>query len=261
VKETRVKKIFGETLVFRLTALIVLVICLVLVSDGGAPQRQASPEPVLQQPKITAETQPDSPLAISSIQSSGQMPPDSHSLEFGFYVVNASSKPIAAFAIKQEVIVAGAKSGGGVSLYHPLLANSPLLGGRSLFISDTSGESLSKNTVITLSIDFVQFADNTKWGPDSAQSSERVQGQRAAAELVSQYLLETLNRGEDVLRAIEKGVPDIPYPQDQTETWKAGFNSGLSMLVDRLKKDNEKGGIKEIERELLRLNETFKRKV
>ena len=253
------RMIFRQTLGFRLTALTVLIICLILVSRGGASQKGASPTPALRQPKITAQTQPDSPLAITSIQSIDQMPADSHSVEFSFYVVNVSSKPIAAFAIKQDVLVDGAKSG-GVSLFHPLLANSLLPSGRSIFIPDTSDGSFSNGTVINLSVDFVQFADNTEWGPDSGQSSDRVQGQRAAAELLSQQLLEMLDRGEDISRAIETSVPNIPYPPNQTETWKAGFNSGLSMLIDRLKKTNEKGGSKEMEHELRRLNETFKRK-
>lgn len=260
------KKIFlDQKLAFRLCALFVLLICLFLVSARDTPVQQAMISPPLAQqpkfaPKIAARSQPDSPLAITSIQITDQAIPDIPNTEFGFYVVNASSKAIAAFAIKQDIVANGAASGGGVSLYHLLLSNSSLRSGNSRLIPDTVDESSANNTIVYLSVDFVQFADGTTWGADSGRSLERVLGQRSAVELLSEELLNTLNADKDIPRAIEDSAANLHYPQDHSETWKAGFNSALRLLVDRLKRANEKGGFMVVENDLRSLKETFRRK-
>ena len=259
--------IFGHRLLVRLTALGVLTFCFVLVSrsDGNSslrPSEEAVAAAQTQEPTITAEIQADSPLAITSFASAGRMALNSQFIEFGFYVINVSSKPIRAFAIKQEISAGGTKLGGGVTLHNPQLANSLLLSSQSTFIGGTSNVNPGKQNIITLSVDFVEFSDGSKWGVDSVKSAERTAGQRAAAHFVSQRLLQVLNEGkvEDVMREIEGGTANIEPPSDQSQEWKEGFRAGRVVVLNRLKRAKEQHGASELERELRRLNETFKGK-
>lgn len=260
-------EILGHRLLGRLSALFVLTLCLIAVSRSGGGSSLRSPAATsttsqAQEPTITAQVQRDSPLAITSITSAGRMVPDLQNIEFGFYVINISSKPIRAYAIRQDNSAGATKLGGGVALYNPQLANSLLLPNQSTFIPDTSYVTSDQKNSIVLSVDFVEFSDGTKWGPDSERSSERAAGQRAAAHLVSERLLQILNSGkaEGVMREIEAGTTNIELPTDRSAEWKEGFRAGRVAVLNRLKRANEGRGPTELERELRRLGETFKGK-
>jgi hypothetical protein len=260
--------IFGHKLTIRLLALTILTFCLILVSRSGGgsslgPSAETSAAPAqTQEPTITVEVQADAPLAITSVASAGRMAPDSQFVEFGFYVINVSPKPIRAYAIRQEISASGTKLGGGVALYNPQLANSVLRPNQSTFIGDTSTVTSGKKNIITLAVDFVEFSDGTKWGADSVRSSERAAGQRAGAYIVSQRLLQVLNTGkaEDVMHAIEDGTANTEPPADRSQEWKEGFRGARVAVLNRLKRIKEDRGLRELERELRRLGETFKGK-
>lgn len=246
----------------RFPALGVLTICLILLArTGGNTTFGETASTPIQDPTITVEVQPDVPLKIATVSSAGRMAPDSQLIEFGYYVINASSKPIRAYAIRQEISIGGETSGAGVSLYNPQLSNSLLSPNQSIFIGGTSNIE-GRNTVINLSVDFVEFFDGTKWGADLARSSERAAGQRFAAHTVSQKLLQILSVGkpEDVLTAMESGHANVVPPEDRSPEWKEGFRSGRIAVLNRLKRAKEKNNLRELERELRRLGETFKDK-
>lgn len=255
----------AHTLLFRLSALISLTLCLLLVSrhDGSwffySSAETSAALPQFQEPTITAEIQANAPLTITSVTSSGQMAPGSQFVEFGFFVINVSAKAIRAYAIKHENSIDGKNAGGGVTLYNPQLANSLLQPNQSVFIGDTSNISPEKRTIISLSVDFVEFSDGTKWGADSVRSSEKVAGQRAAATLVSQRLLRLLSQSaEDVVSEIESGMPGMETPNDKSEEWKEGFRIGRLAVVNRLKRAKEQRGLAELRREVQRFGETFR---
>lgn len=258
--------VFGHKLILRLLALSVLTFCFVLVtrSGGGSSlgpsQETATVSIQTQEPTITVEVQADVPLAITSVTSAGRMAPDSQFVEFGFYVINVSPKPIRAYAIKQEISANGTKLGGGVALYNSQLANSVLRPNQSVFIGDTSNVTSGKKNTISLSVDFVEFADGTKWGPDSVKSSERAAGQRAGAHDISQRLLEGLNEGkvENVIHEME--AANVEFADDHSEEWKEGFRAGRIAVLNRLKHVKAEHGPTEFERELRRLGQTFKDK-
>jgi len=255
--------IFGHTLLFRISALSILTLSFILVSHSGGsssfrPSAETSGVSANQEPTVTAEVQGDSPLVITSLKSEGRVAPDSQFVEFGFYVINVSVKPIRAYAIKQEIAADGTKMGGGVSLYNPQLTNSLLRPNQSAFIADTSNFTSDKKNTISLSVDFVEFADGTKWGRDSVKSSERAAGQRAGAYNISQRLLEGLNDGkvEDVIHQME--AANVELADDHSEEWKSGFRAGRIAILNRLKHVKAEHGPTEFERELRRLGQTFK---
>jgi len=204
--------------------------------------------------------QHDSPLAITSIASGGQTSPELQNIEFGFYVINVSSKSIRAYAIKQDLTAGGKEMGGGVTLYNPELANSVLLPNQSTLISGTSDLTSDQDNKITLSIDYVEFSDGARWGLDSVKSSERVAGQRSAATMLSKKLIQVLKtgRGEDVAQALDDGTASIEPPADRSQEWKEGFSAGRASVLNGLKRTKEAHGPRELERELRRLGVTFK---
>jgi hypothetical protein len=260
--------VFAHNLSYRLFALGILTFCLILVSRTGGNFSLVSSSDTsaasggTQEPIITVEPQADSPLAITSAASAGRMGPDSQFVEFGFYLVNVSAKPVRAYAIRQDILVDGIKQGGGVSLHNRQLSNSVLRPSQSIFIGGTSNVAADKKTIISLAVDFVEFSDGTKWGVDSTRSSERAAGQRLAAYMITQRLSQILSAGkaEDVLNAVDSGMANLEPPADLSLDLKAGFQSGRGSILDRLKRSKEKGGLKELERELRRLGETFKSK-
>jgi hypothetical protein len=209
---------------------------------------------------ITVETQNDSPLKISSVAATSPFDADSQIMEFGYYLINSSQKPIRAYAIKQELSVDGTKSGGTVSLDNLQLTNSLLRPNESRFTGDTVRLRPNKKTIVVLSVDFVEFSDGTKWGLDSLKSSAQVAGQRAGARSISQQLLKILNDGkiDDVVREMDKASTTTEVPNDQPEEWRIGFRQGRVVILDRLKRSKEKQGISEFERVLRRFGETFK---
>lgn len=249
----------GHKLWSRLFALGTLVICLVLVNRGGEHVSSGSAPTQFEDPKVTVEIQSDSPLTIASLSPASRMAPDSEFVEFSYYVINNSSTPIRAYAIKQDLFHGGVRVGGSVSLYNLALSNSMLSPNQSKYIAEATSVTADK-TVVTLSIDFVEFTDGTKWGSDSRRSSERAAGQRFAAQLVTQELLSILNSRQvkGVIAALEGEGGNAEPPPDRSEEWRAGFRSGRLSILSRLKRTKEKNNQKELEQELRRLGETFK---
>jgi hypothetical protein len=256
--------VYSNGLFGRLFALLILVVCLIAVSRNGGgssfeSQAGASTKSPVQEPTITAQAQANQPLAITSITSAGTSP-DFQGVEFAFYVINVSPRPILAYAIRQDLTAGGKQSGGGVTLYNPQLANSVLRPNQSVLISGTADLTSDNDNKITLSVDYVEFSDGTRWGADSVKSSERVAGQRAAATMVGKNLLEVLKAGknDDVTKAIEDGKVIIQPPGIRSQEWNEGFSAGRASVLNRLKRANEQHGLKELELELRRIGETFK---
>jgi hypothetical protein len=125
---------------------------------------------------------------------------------------------------------------------------------------DTCSAVSEKEQRITLLVDYVEFADGTKWGVDSAKSADRSAGQRAVASLISKRLLKILNEGNlnDVISAIEAGTTNIEPPAGVSDEWKEGFRTGSNSITARLKNAQKRGGLSQVEQKLRELAERFK---
>lgn len=256
-------KIYKYRLLLRLLTLGVLTLCLGLLSRNGsnaplASTKKSPPLPIqTQAPAITAQTQTDTPLLISSPRILSW---DGQDGEFAFELINVSGKPIRAYAIKQEVKAGGAQLS-SLSFSNLDLTNSPpLQPTQSVTNFDTCPAVSKKEQRITLSVDYVEFSDGTKWGVDSAKSADRSAGQRAVASLISKRLLKILNDGNlnDVMSAIEAGAANIEPPAGVSEEWKEGFRSGSNSIAARLKNAQKRGGLSQVEQKLRELAERFK---
>jgi len=249
-------------LLIRFSALGVLTFCLILFSRERENSLGLSAASAIQtqDPVITVAVQDNAPLTISSVASNSPFDADSQTLEFGYYIINTSPKPIRAYAIKQERSLDGARGGVNVSLYNLQLANSVLRPNESSFVGDTASLTPGKKNIVTLIVDFVEFSDGSRWGADSIKSSVQAAGQRAGARNVSERLLQILNKGkiEDVISEIDEASTTADIPANESEEWRIGFRQGRAAVLNRLRRSKGKNSTRELERELRRFGETFK---
>lgn len=256
-------ELYQQRLLLRFLALGVLILCLSLLSSSGTSRPLASTEELrpqliqTQAPTVTVLTQTDAPLLISSPRLLSWGGQDG---EFAFELLNVSGKPIRAYAIKQE-ITSGRAQSSSILFSNLDLTNSPSLeSNQSLTNFDTCQAISEKQNDITLSVDYVEFADGTKWGANSAKSADIAAGQRAAAYLISNRLLKILNTGtpSDVISALETGAANIDPPAGRSEAWKEGFRSGSNSIAAQLKNAKTRDSLSQVERKLRQLAERFK---
>jgi hypothetical protein len=105
---------------------------------------------------------------------------------------------------------------------------------------------------VSLSVDYVEFSDGTKWGGDSGNSADTSAGQRAAAWAVTKLLIDSLDTGGRgaALKLLGAGLTYVEPPAAQSEQWKQGFRFGRNSLISRLNRAKDRGGVSALELEL-----------
>jgi hypothetical protein len=254
-----------QKLVLRLTALLMLILCLIVVSRSESKARLVTTmtqSPVLTQtqpPVVTATNQPGAPLVITAGRPASADPQNTDIL---FTVTNVSKKAITAFVIKHD-IEAGARRQTWTLMIHLQLTKQRIAPNVSIN-EITNFEILSEQQHhLQLSVEYVEFSDGTKWAFDSAKlatSSEVISGERAAVLILSKKLMKLLQNGGDgdVINAIDGDVAKIEPPAGHSEDWKAGFRLGCRSLVGRLKRAQSKGGWVQVDAELHQIADSFK---
>ena len=103
-----------------------------------------------------------------------------------------------------------------------------------------------------LAVDFVEFADGTRWGDDISKTGEMLDGYRAGGKAATKRYREILASGG--ADALEQALAsqDSVQPDDKTKSsvWMDGFSSGVSRVKSRLSVAKTKGGQEEVRREL-----------
>jgi hypothetical protein len=204
-------------------------------------------------PTIRSQVQSEAPLVISALRTVSW---DGHNLEVAMDLVNVSSKAIRAYAIKQALETEAYSS---QVLFTSLDANNKeaLQPNHMTTTFDVYQLSSPNDQRLNFSVDYVEFSDGTRWGPDSAKSAERSDGQRVAASLLSQRLIKILNNGGpgDVLAAIEKGEAKIEPPSGRSSEWQDGFRFGCKAIEERLKRTQSTD---RLDQQLRELGQKFK---
>lgn len=202
------------------------------------------------QPTVAVLGQPGSPLLlqITYIDTSNPLQP-----RYGYSITNAGDKPIRAYAIKE-----GTSLGPGAPVVHTTLANIPAV---TLFLKpydvrQAEGGLNSTYQVppikVELTVDFVEFVDGTRWGEDSSQSGDKLDGMRAGGKAAMKKYREILvSRG---VGAVEATLADTELPprepRPKSDAWARGFEIGIDMVKGRLARAKEKKGRDEIRVEL-----------
>jgi hypothetical protein len=200
-------------------------------------------------PTVLIVPQQDSPLLITIglVDASDPLSP-----QITYAIQNISNKPIRAFTVLEETATKSTKSKGS-TIINIMSAAKILQPGqieRNTFIGHRFAEPL---LTLTLSTDFVEFADGNTWGKDTQQSAENLAGQRAGGRETIKKLRELMLMQGDVNVANlvnGKNVEIIAPPPGHSESWRYGFQTGHNVVLRRLRDAHEKGGSRNLVSEL-----------
>ena len=200
--------------------------------------------------RIVVARQPDSPLLIlpTYIDSSNPLSP-----RYGYSVTNTGDKPIRAYTIQESVSLDT-----GAPIIRTTLAHAPT---EKQFLAphDSKQERggvgatyKSPPLKIELAVDFIEFADGSRWGTDTSESGDRLDGMRAGGKAAIKRYREILSaRGiSGVEEALTKTDLIQPEIQPKSHMWAIGFKTGASIVKSRLQQARDKKGQDEVKREL-----------
>ena len=201
-------------------------------------------------PRIIIAEQTGSPLLVLSngVDSSNVLEP-----HYWYSVTNNSDKPISAYAIQERVSLGPGTPILSTAFVH-LPAEQLLLRPHVSKQEDGGvGKAYAKAPIeITISVDFIEFADGSRWGVDVGKSGERLDGQRAGGKAATKKYREVLdNKG---IQGLELALTNAnlikPESERQSVDWQDGFNVGVNIVKSRLARAKLKDGPEGIKSEL-----------
>jgi Holliday junction resolvase len=159
-----------------------------------------------------------------------------------FAVENVGAKPILAFWISYDMVVHGTNVtlGRGVNVNKQELILPP---GKRRALAISNGD----REKVVLSVDFVEFADGSTWGADTARYAESLAGERAGARAEAERLVKLLKTGG--LQAVKDAAAEkVDYPDLTPETRReVSFLIGVRATRGRVLQASEKGGLSTVE--------------
>lgn len=189
--------------------------------------------------RVLVRPQPSAPLRISSVVDNSD---DPDAPIANFTVENISSKPIQAYWISYDTVAHGIN----VTLGFGINANSQELilppgKQRELAVLNRDKEK------IDLSVDFVEFADGTVWGSDTAKYGERLAGERVAARAEAQRLIKLLETSglSAVVAAVSES--EIYLRSNYFSLSESSSLGGALATRLRVRRAYEKGGLSAVE--------------
>jgi len=193
--------------------------------------------------RLTIAKQPDCPLLVLSTGIDSTNPLEPH---YSYSVTNRVEKPIIAYAIRETVKLGSGTPIVGTSFVH-LPSETLILRPHESRQEDGGFGKASDRapSEINISVDFVEFADGTRWGEDVGKSGDRLDGQRAGGEAAIKRYREALST--QGLQGLEIALdnPNLVQPQrgttDSTD-WREGFVQGVSVVKQRLIRAKVKDG-------------------
>ncbi len=206
-----------------------------------SPSVFAWSNPLRQPPQI--DLQPDSPLLISQARYYSFLSVGSSvGGTLRFNITNRSNKPIHSYHCRHYSSV---PVGNGAYGSQP---EERLLPGQSR----EDGISAHEYAALTLTIDFVQFADGTTWFSGAPDSIVKPDGLRAGAKAAANYLLTVMSRDGvqtvmDTLPRIHADVSDPFYAATNSEFGVFGFYCGVTNIVVRVEHEYKDGGLQRVE--------------
>ena len=199
--------------------------------------------------RVVVAQQPDSPLLILStyVDSSDPLRP-----RYGYSVTNITDKSIRAFTVQESI-----STGGGAPVVSTSLTHAPAV---KLFLKPHESRQLEGGQgsiyqappdKVELVVDFVEFADGTRWGEDIGKSGEMLGGRQAGGKAAIKRYREILaNNGMSGLEQALENQNLIEPENSKSVEWDRGFDAGINIVKQRLKDARTKGGREGIKHEL-----------
>lgn len=226
--------------------MLMLGVFFLAISGYDTPQMNHAEAALSQSPRLEIEEQADSPLYLTFVKAES---PTAYTTEVELSALNTSSKPITAYAIRHKVMLKRWENGGS-SFARSISPGSVFQPGQTRSLSFGGGAYYSEPVkAISVSVDFVEFVDGTRWGKDSYRSGEHLDGMRAGGWAASRYLNNLFKEGgvAAVTNVLETEAESISSPDDRSPRWKEGFRTGINIFFDRIKHAYNKGGSVELE--------------
>jgi hypothetical protein len=230
VRKTRIKA-------NNVIVILIGTLCLTILVAVARPQNNQSPHNSVteKKPLLIIKDQPDSPLTITSVIVDNF--PDPRMPTIDFNVMNNSGKRIMVYAIKHEAALGsrGAMSGW-------IAINSPdnkraLRPGKAPQVEISRIQYPQPPESFTLSVDFVEFVDGTRWGEDTFKNGDRIDGVRAGANAQREALMKILKAGgpEEVIRLLDSIEPKPDQSTARSAEWRDGFRHGVGWMRERVR--------------------------
>jgi hypothetical protein len=235
----------------------IVIICLAFLSKNAAYALISNARSVVtsallrQTPSISAPTQADSPIRISSITINHASSPLEPRLDY--VLTNVSRKSVNAYAVRHVVLHGGQRSE-GVILRASNSTNPLIRSGHGESGALGSGVYPEPVESIQLFVDFVEFEGGVTWGVDRFKSAERLSGQRAGARNESGRLLKSLDEKNVDLTAqlLAAEGSETVSPVGHSPEWSDGFREGVNFKRAQLKRIYLKEGTSGVMNELKR---------
>lgn len=240
-------------LLFLVTALLALIVGVIATSALSTPGAQSEPQRVFRwrnflraPPRI--DVPPESPLVISNARYYSYMSIGSAiGGELDFVITNRSNKRIHSYNCRYYSPVS---EGNGA---HE--AEDDLLPGKS------RKDSISRHEYVplTLTIDFVQFADGTTWLSNQSNSTVTAEGLDAGAKAAALYLLKIMSRDgvDSVIATLPRIHAEVWEPQsmwqppgDKSKFGVFGFYCGVNNTAIRIAEAFKNNGAEGVDKVL-----------
>lgn len=231
-----------------------LFLCLFLAIGGVAQSNDNSrksdlPDPK-PPPKIEIDSQLDSPLRVTAYSLWVNGVPDGISLNIK--VENVSAKAIRAYTTRHRFSL-DESAQGGCFLLNITKRGKVLQPGQSELRTTWRGYPRTSSEPLHLSVDFVEFTDDSVWGLDTCQSGDTLAGLRAGARTVAERLQEILAEGgpQSVVRTLDTRALDTmvaasQIPLDKSPVWKEAFLSGRQQMLENVRQFIRENGVTEV---------------
>lgn len=196
-------------------------------------------------PKVEVDVLFDSPLRVTASTEWVKIAPDGIALNIK--VENVGAKAIRAYTTRNRI--SGDESARGCFLLNVTKPGKVLQPSQSELRTTWRSYPQKSRRPLHLSVDFIEFTDDSVWGLDTCQSAETLAGIRAGARFVTERLQKILAEGgpRAVVRALDTVVKEGDIPFDKSPVWQQGFLAGLNHMLDRVRQSIADSGLTEVE--------------
>jgi len=222
---------------FRFCAAVVIATALPFLLLGSSRRwfGAASKARTRQAPEIIVDKQPTDPFVLT-VENQELLDPRTPIIQVK--LTNTHVKTIRAYAIRYDITLDGGSQFRGGLECQISTSESSLVPPGETAATDVGGGTFSNPaSSITLSVDYLEFTDNTSWGPDTANTRERLAGMRQGARSARRHLTRLLRTSgsDSVIKAIEGDGDGIETPSNQSEHFSKGFREGIALIKGQLK--------------------------
>ena len=211
---------------------------------------------------ITVKNQEGVPLLISATHTDSNV----FKPRYGYSLTNVSDKTIRAFTIQEDVFFGSKNAQQSGAVFKNLSSETNVLRPNASRHENAGGNTKYSEEVneIVLSVDFVEFNDGTTWGVDKYNSAERLAGYRAGAKMALEWFSQKLEAKsfEAFTNEIDADAVNFALQADKSKssTWKDGFEYGVGIIRNRLKKAIKEEGLKGVKEALQKPFDTSERR-